>query len=248
MSGHSKWASIKHKKGALDAKRGKIFSKISREIIVAAKSGGGDPNTNIRLRLAISKAREANMPSDNVERAIKRGTGELEGVNYEETAFEGYGPGGVAVYVQCLTDNKNRASAEVRNIFSKKDGNLAGAGSVAWLFEKKGLIIVDNKGTTEDQLMDIVLEAGAEDIKNDGDAFSVITQPHDFENVRKALNEKKITVKSAEITMLAKNMVSVGEHAARKIFGLVEALEENDDVQNVYSNADLPDSVLKELG
>ena len=248
MSGHSKWASIKHKKGALDAKRGKIFSKISREIIVAAKSGGKDPDTNIRLRLAVSKAREANMPSDNVERAIKRGIGELDGVNYEETAFEGYGPGGVAVYVQCLTDNKNRAAAEVRNIFSKKDGNLAGAGSVAWLFEKKGLIIVDSKGTTEDQLMDIVLEAGAEDMKNDGDAFSVITQPHDFENVRKALSEKKVTVKTAEITMLAKNMVSVDENAARKVFDLVEALEENDDVQNVYSNADLPESVLKELG
>ena len=248
MSGHSKWASIKHKKGALDAKRGKLFSKISREIIVAAKTGGGDPDTNNRLRLAISKAREANMPADNIERAIKRGSGGLEGINYEETAFEGYGPGGVAILVQCLTDNKNRTSAEIRNILSKKDASLAGAGSVSWLFEKKGLIIIDAKNTTEEQLMDTVLDAGAEDIKNDGDAFSIITQPHDYENVRQALTVKKISPKSAEITMLAKNLMLVDENSARKVFDLVEALEENDYVQNVYSNMDVPDSVLKELG
>ncbi|MBI4431698.1 MAG: YebC/PmpR family DNA-binding transcriptional regulator [Candidatus Omnitrophica bacterium] len=247
MSGHSKWASIKHKKGALDAKRGKIFSKISREIIVAAKSGGGDPESNARLRLAVSKAREANMPSDNVDRAIKRGTGELEGINYEETAFEGYGPGGVAVYVQCLTDNKNRTSAEIRNIFSKKGGNLAGLGSVSWLFEKKGLMIVDAHGVTEEELMNAALDAGAEDLKNEGDAFSVITQPHDFENVKQALAVKKIPFKSAEITMLAKNLVPADEKAARQVFELVEALEENDDVQNVYTNMDVPENVLKEL-
>lgn len=248
MSGHSKWASIKHKKGALDAKRGKLFSKITREIMVAAKSGGKDIETNPRLRLAVSKAREANMPADNVERAIKKGTGELEGVNYEETVFEGYGPGGVAVYVQCLTDNKNRTSSEIRNIFSKREANMAGAGSVAWIFEKKGLIVVDGKSATEDQLMEMAIEAGAEDITNDGDMFSVTTAPHDFDSVRQALAGKGVTVRSAELTMIPKNQVLVDEKTAKVVLALVEALEEHDDVQNVYANFDIPDAVMKELG
>src|SRR3989338_73914 len=185
MSGHSKWASIKHKKALVDAKRGKTFTKLIREITVAAKTGGGDPGSNPRLRTAISSAKSANMPVDNIDRAIKKGTGALEGVNYEEVFYEGYGPAGVAIYVQCLTDNKNRTASDIRNIFSKKSGNLAGAGSVAWIFEMKGLITVDANAATEDKLMEIVLNAGAEDFSREGDNFEIVTQPHDFEAVKK---------------------------------------------------------------
>ncbi|MBI3999533.1 MAG: YebC/PmpR family DNA-binding transcriptional regulator, partial [Candidatus Omnitrophica bacterium] len=191
MSGHSKWASIKHKKALVDAKRGKMFTKLIREITVAAKTGGGDPDTNPRLRLAISTAKSGNMPADNIERAVKKGTGALEGVSYEEVVYEGYGPEGVAIYVQCLTDNKNRTASEIRNIFSKKNGNMAGAGSVSWLFEKKGLIVVSQDKATEDQLMELVLNAGAEDLSKAGDKFEIITGTSDFETVKKALDDAK---------------------------------------------------------
>ena len=247
MSGHSKWASIKHKKALVDAKRGKIFTKLIREITVASKSGGGDPNTNPRLRLAISTAKSANMPADNIERAIKKGTGALEGVNYEEVVYEGYGPEGVAVLVQCLSDNKNRTASEIRNIFSKKSGNMAGAGSVSWLFEKKGLIVVSQDKAGEDQLMELVLNAGAEDLSKEGDKFAVLTNPHDFETVKKALEDAKIPYESADIQMVPKNLVPVSSTNARQVLALIEALEDHDDVQHVYANCDIPDEVMKEI-
>lgn len=247
MSGHSKWASIKHKKALVDAKRGKMFTKIIREITVAARIGGGDPNTNPRLRLAISNAKNANMPSDNVDRAIKKGTGALEGASYEEVVYEGYGPEGVAVLVQCLTDNKNRTASEIRNIFSKKSGNMAGAGSVAWLFEKKGLIVVDAAKTGEDQLMELVLNAGAEDLSRAGDKFEILSGAADFEQVKKALDDAKIVYESANLQMIPKNLVSVNAANARVALSLIETLEDHDDVQNVYANCDIPDEVMKEI-
>ncbi len=247
MSGHSKWASIKHKKAAVDEKRGKIFTKIIREITVASKSGGGDPVNNPRLRTAIETAKAANMPADNIERAVKKGTGELEGVNYEEIVYEGYGPEGVAVYVQCLTDNKNRTSSEIRNIFTKKNGNMAGAGSVAWIFEKKGLIVIDESSVKEDQLMEIVLNAGADDLSKSGDKFEVLTDPHHFEAVKKALDDAKIKYEHAELQMIPKNLTAVAIDHARAVLALVDALEDHDDVQNVYTNCDFPPEVIKEL-
>lgn len=248
MSGHSKWASIKHKKALVDSKRGKIFTKIIREITVAARMGGGDPNTNPRLRMAILTAKGANMPSDNVERAIKKGTGDLEGVSYEEVAYEGYGPGGVAVLVNCLTDNKNRTASEIRSIFTKKNGNMAGAGSVAWIFEKKGLIVVDAGSATEDQLMDVTVNAGADDLAKTEDKFEVTTSPHDLENVKKALDDAKIKYESASLQMIPKNMTPADAAQARSVLDLVDALEDHDDVQNVYTNCDIPPEVMKELG
>ncbi len=247
MSGHSKWASIKHKKALVDAKRGKIFTKIIREITVAARFGGGDPGTNPRLRLAISNAKAANMPSDNIDRAIKKGTGALEGTTYEEVAYEGYGPEGVAVLVQCLTDNKNRTASEIRNIFSKKSGNLAGAGSVAWLFEKKGLIVVDASAANEDQLMELVLNAGADDLSKAGEKFEILTGPSDFEQVKKALDDAKMVYESANLQMIPKNLVPVSASNAKVVLNLIEALEDHDDVQNVYANCDIPDEVMKEV-
>lgn len=247
MSGHSKWASIKHKKAAVDAKRGKIFTKIIREITVAAKIGGGDPNSNPRLRTAIESAKTANMPADNIDRAVKKGTGELEGVNYEEVFYEGYGPNGVAVYVQCLSDNKNRTSSEIRNIFTRKNGNMAGAGSVAWLFEKKGLIVIDASTVQEDKLMEIVLNAGADDLSKEGDKFEVLTDPHNYETVKKALDEAQVKYELASLQMIAKNSTSVNAAQARAIMDLIEAFEDHDDVQNVYTNCDFPPDVLKEL-
>ncbi|OGW79164.1 MAG: transcriptional regulator [Omnitrophica bacterium RIFCSPLOWO2_12_FULL_44_17] len=248
MSGHSKWASIKHKKAAVDAKRGKIFTKIIREITVAAKTGGGDPDTNPRLRLAISNAKSSNMPADNIDRAVKKGTGTLDGFTYEEVVYEGYGAAGVAIYVQCLTDNKNRTVSEIRNIFSKKNGNLAGAGSVAWIFEMKGLITVDANAATEDKLMEIVLNAGAEDFSREGDNFEIVTQPHDFEAVKKAIEDAKIPVGTAALTRIPKNLTPVDAANARSVLDLIEALEDHDDVQNVYANCDIPDEVMKEVG
>lgn len=247
MSGHSKWASIKHKKALVDAKRGKAFTKLIREITVAAKSGGGDPGSNPRLRIAISNAKSANMPADNIERAVKKGTGALEGVNYEEVFYEGYGPEGVAVYVQCLTDNKNRTASEIRNIFSKKSGNMAGAGSVAWLFEKRGLIVVHESKATEDQLMEVVLNAGAEDLSKSDDKFEILTNPSEFEAVKKAMDDAKIPYESADIHLIPKNLVPVNANHARQVLSLIEALEEHDDVQNVYANCDIPDEVMKEV-
>ena len=247
MSGHSKWASIKHKKALVDAKRGKMFTKLIREITVAAKTGGGDPDTNPRLRLAITTAKNSNMPADNIERAVKKGTGALEGVAYEEVFYEGYGPEGVAIYVQCLSDNKNRTASEIRNIFSKKNGNMAGQGSVAWLFGKKGLIVVGADKATEDQLMEVALNAGAEDLFRADDKFEIITGPAEFEAVKKALEQAKVPYESANIGMIPKNLVPVSVANARQALALIEALEEHDDVQNVYANCDIPDEVMKEV-
>ncbi|OGX05789.1 MAG: transcriptional regulator [Omnitrophica bacterium RIFCSPLOWO2_12_FULL_50_11] len=247
MSGHSKWASIKHKKALVDAKRGKMFTKVIREISVAARLGGGDVDTNPRLRLAVHSAKDVNMPAENIERAIKKGTGSLEGVHYEEAVYEGYGPSGVAIYVQCLTDNKNRTAGEIRNIFSKKYGNMAGHGSVAWLFEKKGFLVVRDDQAGEDQLMEPVLNAGAEDLSRSGNRFEILTAPNDFEAVKKALDQAEITYESADLQMIPKKMVSVSSKEARNVIALIEALEYHDDVQHVYTNCDIPDEVMKEV-
>ncbi len=244
MSGHSKWASIKHKKAATDAKRGKIFTKIIREITVAARHGRGDVNTNPRLKTAIDRAKQANMPMDNIDRAVKKGTGELEGVSYEEFTIEGYGPGGVAIMVEVMTDNKNRTASDIRNIFSKKNGNVAGAGSVAWLFEKKGYLQVDKASNSEDKVMSIVLDAGAQDMETEEDMYMITTDPKDFEAVKEALRDNKIKIKGAEITMIPKSTVKLTGGNAKQILALVEALEDNDDVQNVYANFDVPDEFL----
>lgn len=247
MSGHSKWSSIKHKKAAADSKRGKLFTKLIREIMVAARAGGGDPTSNPRLRTAILTAKDANMPSDNIERAIKKGTGDLEGVTYEEVHYEGYGPNGVAVYVRCLTDNKNRTAADIRNIFSKKGGSMAGAGSVAWIFEKKGLIVVSQKQATEEKLMDVVLAAGAEDLSASGDKFEIVTNPASLEAVKTSLEKEKIATESAEITLIPKTQVPLTPDKARAVLQLIEAMEDHDDVQNVHANFEIPDEVMKEL-
>lgn len=248
MSGHSKWSSIKHKKGAADAKRGKIFTKIIREITVASKEGGGDPDANPRLRLAIQKAKDANMPADNIERGIKKGTGELEGATYEEVSFEGYAPGGVAIIVEGLTDNKNRVTSEVRSIFTKRGGNMAGAGSVAFQFDKKGVFIVKKSDADEDELLEIALEAGGEDMTSDEDFFEITCQPTSFDKVRTGLVDKNVKLESSELSMVPKNTVKVEDAAtAAKILSLVEDLEDNDDIQNVYSNFDIPDEILKEI-
>jgi len=246
MSGHSKWAGIKHKKGLLDAKRGKLFSRITREMIVAAKIGGGKVEVNPRLRLAVAKAREANMPSDNIERAIKKGTGELPGVTYEQVTYEGYGPGGVAIVVEALTDNKNRTTAAVRNIFSKKSGNLAGAGSVGWLFTRKGFIVVEKSKAEEEKLMSIAIESGAEDLKTEEDAYEIITNIKDYEKVRATLKDNGIEWQAAEITMIPSSYVKLEGRQATRVLGLVESLEEQDDVQNVYANFDIPDDILQQ--
>ena len=246
MSGHSKWASIKHKKAATDAKRGKAFTKIIKMLTVAARNGGGDINTNPSLRLAVQKAKEANMPADNIDRAIKKGTGELPGVSYEQVTYEGYGPGGVAFFVEGLTDNKNRLTAEVRNIFSKCGGNLAGSGSVNWLFEKKGFFVINKSDVTEDKLMSVILDAGAEDLSSEGDTFEVKSQPQDYDKVKSALDKAEIKTDSSELTMIPKNTVKVTGDQAKQVLRLVEQLEDNDDVQNVYANFDIPDDILKD--
>lgn len=247
MSGHSKWSSIKHKKAAADARRGKLFTKLIREIMVAARAGGGDINSNPRLRTAINTAKEANMPSDNIERAVKKGTGGVEGVSYEEVHYEGYGPNGVAVYVHCLTDNKNRTAADIRNIFSKRGGSMAGAGSVAWIFEKKGLIVVPGTGASEEQLMEIALQAGAEDFSTAGGKFEIVTEPAAFEAVKASLEKAKILPESAELTLIPKSQVPLTPEKARAVLALIDALEDHDDVQNVYANFEIPDEVMKEL-
>lgn len=246
MSGHSKWHSIKHKKGLADAKRGQAFTKLIRELTTAARNGGGDPNANPRLRLAMEKAREANMPKDNVEKAIKRGTGELEGVTYEEVTYEAYGPGGVAVIIEALTDNKNRTTAEIRNILSKKGGNMAGAGATAWIFHKKGYILVEKSAADEERLMTIALDAGAEDLRSDGSQYEITTDPKVFDTVKNALVTAKVPVQSAEITMLPTSTVRVEGADAKGCLALVETLEEHEDVQHVYANFDVPDEILAE--
>ena len=247
MSGHSKWAKIKHKKEGTDAKRGAAFTKVIREITAAAKDGGGNVETNIRLRAAIQRAKVINMPSNNVENAIKKGTGELPGIVYENTVFEGYAPGGVALLIEVLTDNKNRTTAEIRNLLSKKNGSMAGAGSTAWMFTKKGFIAVPKDKVKEEELMDIVLEAGAEDLKSEGDAFEITCAASSFEAVKSALEAKKIPVQTAEITMLPNSTVKVDGEAAKQVLSLMEALEEQEDVQAVYANFDIPDEILEKI-
>lgn len=247
MAGHSKWAQIKHQKAKNDAKRGQIFTKLIREITVAARLGGGDPDLNPRLRLAIEKAKEHNMPKDNIEKAIKKGTGELEGVNYIEATFEGYGPGGVALLIETVTDNKNRTTGEIRHIFSKYGGNLGSPGSVAWQFEQKGIIQIDKDKIDEETLLEIVLDAGAQDITTEVDYYEVSTTPHDFIKVKSALEEKKIPIKFADVLMVPKNTVSVSEKDAEKLLKLIDALENNDDVQKVHGNYDIPDEIIEKL-
>jgi YebC/PmpR family DNA-binding regulatory protein len=246
MSGHSKWATTKHKKAAIDAKRGKIFSKLAKEITMAAKAGGGGVDTNPRLRLAVSKAKSVNMPSDNIDRAIKKGTGELPGVIYEEITYEGYGPKGVAIMVEAATDNKNRTSAEIRNILSKKGGNLAGGGSVSWIFSKKGYILVKKEAADEDKVMSVALEAGAEDMRTETGMYEITTSIADFEKVKDTLLKNNIPTESAELTMIPSSLIKLDGQDAKQVLGLVEALEDHDDVQNVYANFDIPDDILKE--
>ncbi len=248
MSGHSKWATIKRKKGAEDAKRGQTFTKYIREITVAAKQGGGDPNTNPRLRTVIEKAKTVNMPQENIVRAVKRGTGELEGVTYEEHVYEGYGPAGVALMFSVLTDNKNRTVSEIRNLLSKNSGNLGESGSVSWVFHKKGDLRFDKKGVTEDQLMEVALDAGAEDIKEDEDGFDVLTGPESFEAVKKALEAKSLKPVEAEVTMVPQNYVKLTGADAEKMLRLMDALESHDDVQNVYANFDIAKEELERIG
>lgn len=239
MSGHSKWATIKRKKAVLDAKKGKIFTKLIKELTIAAREGGGDPAGNPRLRLAIDNAKSQNMPQDNIDRAIKKATGELEGVTYHELTYEGYGPAGVALLVEVATDNKNRTVAEVRHIFSKNGGSLGENGSVAWMFDRKGIITVPKQGKKEDEIMEIVLDAGGDDLTTEEDFFEIQTSVESFESVRRALIEKKLTVENASLQWIAKNTIEVKGEDAEKVMKIIEALEDNDDVQNVYSNADI---------
>ena len=244
MSGHSKWATIKHKKGATDAKRGKIFSRLIKEITIAAKGGGGDPDGNPRLRTAILAAKAENMPADNIKRAIQRGTGELEGLAYEEILYEGYGPGGVAIMVQVLTDNKNRAVSEIRHAFMKNNGNLGETGSVSYLFSKKGLIIVDKSKVSEDRLTEIALEAGADDLSDEGDTWEVITGPKEFDAVLEAIKAEKITPEHAEVTMIASTYQKLEGNQATAMMRLLEVLEDLDDTQNVYTNFDMDEAAI----
>ncbi|MBN1364041.1 MAG: YebC/PmpR family DNA-binding transcriptional regulator [Syntrophaceae bacterium] len=248
MSGHSKWSTIKRKKGAIDAKRGKIFTKIIKEITLAAKLGGGDIEGNARLRQAILLAKEENMPKDNIERAIKKGIGGGEGAaNYEEVTYEGYGPGGAAVLVEIMTDKKNRTVAEIRHIFSKHGGNLGENGCVAWMFSKKGSIVIDKKAIDEDTLMELALEAGAEDVKSEDGEYEVITDPASFEVVKKVLDAKGIKHLQARISMIPSNTVKLEANKAEQMLKMMEKLEDNDDVQNVYSNFDIDEDVMKKL-
>ncbi len=244
MSGHSKWSTIKHKKGATDAKRGKLFTKLIKEITVAARMGGGDPEANPRLRHALNSARSQNMPKDTSDRAVKKGTGELEGVNYEEILYEGYGPGGVAVLVECLTDNRNRTIAEVRHAFGKAGGNVGTDGCVAWMFDKKGLISVSKESSDEETLMEVALEAGAEDIREETDSFEIITEPGDFDAVKDAVDAAGIQYELAEITMIPQTMTRVEGKEAEQMVKFMEVLDDSDDVQKFYCNADIPDEVL----
>lgn len=244
MSGHSKWSSIKHKKGATDARRGKIFTRLIKEITVAARFGGGDPASNPRLRTAIQTAKSENMPKDNIERATKKGTGELEGVNYEESIYEGYGPGGAAVFIESLTDNKNRAVADIRHILSKAGGNLGSNGCVAWIFEKKGYIVVENDAVDEDILMDAAIDAGAEDVREDDSNYEIITDPKDFEAVKAAIEKESVPYIAAEITMLPQSTVNLQGKEAEQMVKLMETLEDCDDVQKVYTNADIPEELV----
>jgi YebC/PmpR family DNA-binding regulatory protein len=248
MSGHSKWATIKRSKGKADAARGKVFNRLIREITVAARMGGGDINSNARLRTSVASARTANMPSKNVENAIMKGTGQLEGVSYEEVSFEGYGPGGVALLIECMTDNRNRTVAEVRHTLTKHGGNLGQTNSVAWMFKSKGIIRVPKSAMAEDPLMELVLDAGAEDMVLDGEEYEITTGFESFESVRHALEKAKVTPASAEISKIAENPVTVEVENASKVIKLMEALDELDDTQHVYSNFDISDETMAKLG
>ncbi len=247
MSGHSKWSSIKHKKAATDARRGKIFTKLIKEITVAARMGGGDVDANPRLRTAIQAAKGENMPKDNIERAIKKGTGDLEGVNYEESIYEGYGPGGAAVLIESLTDNKNRAVADIRHIFSKNGGSLGENGCVAWMFDKKGYIAVERNDADEEALMEVALEAGAEDVREDDSNFEVIAAPEDFEALKEAIKGATIPHIAAEVTMLPQSTTNLTGKEAEQMVRLMEMLEDCDDVQKVYTNADIPEEIVDNM-
>jgi YebC/PmpR family DNA-binding regulatory protein len=244
MSGHSKWSTIKHKKAAKDAKRGKIFTKLIKEITVAARMGGGDINANPRLRTAVLTARSNSMPSENIDRAIKKGTGELEGVTYEEIQYEGYGPGGVAIIAQVLTDNKNRTVSEIRRMFTKHGGNMGETGCVGWMFDKKGILTIEKSQVEEDRLMDIALDAGAEDVRDEGEVFEVVTQPEDFEKVKERLDQEKIAIASGQVSLVPKNTVDVDAKNVEQVLKLSEELEDHDDVQNVAANFNIPDELM----
>jgi YebC/PmpR family DNA-binding regulatory protein len=245
MSGHSKWSTIKRKKGAADAKRGKIFTKLIKEITISAREGGGDPGANPRLRLAIDNAKAANMPADNIERAIKKATGELEGVTYHELMYEGYGPGGVAMLIEVATDNKNRSVAEVRHLLSKYNGSMGENGSVAWMFNRKGIITLPIQNKSEDEIMDIVLEAGAEDLHTEEDFFEVQTDLESFELVRKALVAANMQIENASLQWIAKITVNISGEDAEKVMKIIEVMEDSEDVQNVYSNADFDEDLIQ---
>lgn len=248
MSGHSKWSTIKRKKGAIDAKRGKIFTRLIKEITVAARTGGGDPDGNPRLRSAIAAGKAENMPKDNIDRAIKKGTGELEGEVYEEVLYEGYGPAGVAVLVECMTDNRNRTVADIRHYFSKNAGNLGESGCVAWMFDKKGIIQVDKDKCSEEELMDLALEAGAEDVVEEETEFQVLTDPEEFSDVRDALRKGGVEYSYGSVSMLPSNTIEVTEEKpARSLLKLLESLEDHEDVQNVYSNFDIDDALMEQI-
>ena len=248
MSGHSHWAGIKYKKAAADAKRGKIWSKLVRMIIVAAKNGGGDPAANLALRYAIDKSKAANMPKDTIAKAIKKGTGEVEGVHFEEVLYEGYGPSGVAIMVEALTDNRNRTTPEVKRLFEKHGGSLGAGGCVNWMFSKKGLVTVNTANVDEEQLFEIALSAGADDMQNTGEVFEITCEPGAYEELKKTLKEKEIPTEVAEISMVPQNTVPVNdEGTAKKIISLMEAFEEHDDVQNTYANFDIPDEIVSRI-
>jgi len=248
MAGHSHWAGIKHKKAVLDAKRGKLWSKLARMIIVAAKSGGGDPAANLSLRYAIDKAKAANMPKDTIEKAIKRGTGEIGGASYEEVLYEGYGPNGVAIMLEALTDNRNRTAPEIKRVFEKSGGSLGTTGCVNWMFSKKGLITVGTANVNEDELMELALGAGAEDMENTGEVYEITCDPAAYEQLKTALEGKEIPMEVAEISMVPQTMVAIDdENTARKVISLMEALEDHEDVQNAYANFDIPDEVMAKV-
>jgi YebC/PmpR family DNA-binding regulatory protein len=244
MSGHSKWHKIRHTKGAVDAKRGRIFTKLIKEITVAARISGGDPNGNPRLRSAVDAARAANMPSDNIKRAIQKGTGELPGQQIEEISYEGYGPGGVAIYVQVMTDNRNRTLPEIRHLFTKFGGNLGEQNSVAWMFEKKGYLVLDKGHLSEDELMELVLEAGGEDLRDDGESYEVFTTPEAYPSVREVLEKRKVPIVTGEVSMVPKNRVRVEGAKARSLLNMMEALEDHEDVQHAYANFDISDEEI----
>ena len=244
MSGHSKWASIKHKKAAQDAKRGKIFTKVIRELAVAARMGGGDPDSNPRLRKAVSDAKSVNMPADNIKRAIMKGTGELEGVTYDEISYEGYGPGGVAIFLEVLTDNRNRTISELRHVFSKNGGNIGESGCVAWMFNRKGYLVVEKSKASEDDLLDIILEAGAEDLREDGSNYEIFTPPDKYEDVVEALESSHIEIAASNLGQIPQNYVKLEGKQAQQLLRLMEELEDHDDVQNVSANFDIDEEEI----